>query len=91
MDTEEDRLQHEGESQDSSTVTGQLSCLQCRSRKLKCDRKRPRCERCVKQRETCSYPGSKQRVLGRRKTVRELEERIGGHEHDELFLPEGAD
>ncbi|KAL2157233.1 hypothetical protein VTH06DRAFT_6273 [Thermothelomyces fergusii] len=53
-----------------------LACIRCRSRKLKCDRKRPRCNRCVKRDEACSYPGSRQRGLGSRKTVRELEERI---------------
>jgi hypothetical protein len=54
-----------------------LSCVQCRSRKLRCDRRRPICERCSRQNEKCSYPGLRQRALGRRKTVRELEERIG--------------
>ncbi|KAK4249171.1 hypothetical protein C7999DRAFT_12955 [Corynascus novoguineensis] len=53
-----------------------LSCNRCRSRKLKCDRNRPRCDRCVKQDEPCNYPGSRQRGLGPRKSVRELEQRI---------------
>ncbi|GAB1311575.1 hypothetical protein MFIFM68171_01785 [Madurella fahalii] len=77
METEQLPLRRGGgEGHNSSTLTGQLSCVQCRSRKLKCDRKRPMCDRCVKQNETCSYPGSRLRALGRRKTVRELEERI---------------
>lgn len=54
-----------------------VSCVQCRSRKVRCDRRRPTCERCSRQNEKCSYPGLRQRGLGRRKTVRELEERIG--------------
>ncbi|KAB5543150.1 hypothetical protein GE09DRAFT_968709 [Coniochaeta sp. 2T2.1] len=72
-------LQGSGESPSGSTSSGQLSslsCVQCRSRKLKCDRKRPRCERCARQNERCTYPETKQRGLGRRRTVRELEERI---------------
>lgn len=56
--------------------TGQLSCAQCRGRKLRCDRKRPRCNRCLEKGETCTYPEIRQRNLGRRKTVRDLEERI---------------
>src|SRR4051794_35333707 len=65
-----------------------LSCARCRSRKLKCDRKRPQCDRCLKQSEPCSYPGLRQRGLGPRKTVRELEERIGGLKHDlDLLAP----
>ncbi|KAK0740161.1 hypothetical protein B0T18DRAFT_470723 [Schizothecium vesticola] len=59
-----------------STLTGQLSCTQCRSRKLRCDRKRPRCDRCLEKNESCTYPESRQRGLGRRKTVRDLEERV---------------
>ncbi|KAK4041235.1 hypothetical protein C8A01DRAFT_14989 [Parachaetomium inaequale] len=74
MEAEHPPLRHEGG--DSHGQAGLLSCAQCRSRKLKCDRKRPICGRCVKQNETCSYPGLRQRALGRRKTVRDLEERI---------------
>ena len=58
------------------TSPGQLSCAQCRSRKLKCDRKRPRCDRCLEKNESCTYPEVRQRGLGRRRTVRDLEERI---------------
>ncbi|KAK4233570.1 fungal-specific transcription factor domain-containing protein [Achaetomium macrosporum] len=66
------------EHQRGGTRKGQLSlsCAQCRSRKLKCDRKRPRCDRCVERNEACAYPEIRQRGLGPRKTVRELEERI---------------
>ncbi|KAH8593906.1 hypothetical protein B0O99DRAFT_662465 [Bisporella sp. PMI_857] len=39
----------------------QLSCVQCRRRKLKCDRMRPRCGRCVKLQDSCVYPGSRQK------------------------------
>ncbi|KAK0385849.1 hypothetical protein NLU13_7026 [Sarocladium strictum] len=57
--------------------TTALSCTQCRSRKLRCDRQRPACGRCVAQEQACSYPASRHHAVGRRKTVRELEERIG--------------
>ena len=89
MDTEQDRLRDEegSGSHGGSTVIGHLACIPCRSRKLKCDRGRPNCDRCVKQGETCSYPGSKQRALGRRKTVRELEERIGTLKHRPGIVP----
>lgn len=73
---------YEGEERRSgSALTGPLSCVQCRSRKLKCDRNRPICGRCIQHNETCNYPAPGQRGLGRRKTVRELEERIGGLEY----------
>lgn len=76
-----------GGKQGGTALTGQLSCVQCRNRKLKCDRKLPICGRCIEQKETCSYPGSRLRALGRRKTVRELEERIGWFEHSSGLLP----
>ena len=57
------------------SVPSHLSCVQCRSRKLKCDRQQPVCGRCQRQDEPCGYPESRQRAIGRRKTVRELEER----------------
>ncbi|KAK0702063.1 fungal-specific transcription factor domain-containing protein [Lasiosphaeria miniovina] len=77
METGQLPLRQEGaDSHDETTSTGQLACVQCRSRKLKCDRNRPACNRCVKQNETCNYPGSRLRALGPRKTVRELEKRI---------------
>ncbi|KAK0732265.1 hypothetical protein B0H67DRAFT_96433 [Lasiosphaeris hirsuta] len=60
----------------SGSAAGQLACTQCRSRKLKCDRKRPRCDRCFEKSETCSYPETRHRGLGRRRTVKDLEERI---------------
>ncbi|KAK4121184.1 hypothetical protein N657DRAFT_648005 [Parathielavia appendiculata] len=77
MEAEQTPLRLEGEgSRSGSTATSQLSCAQCRNRKLRCDRKFPRCERCVQLGETCNYPEARQRALGRRRTVRELETRI---------------
>ena len=73
-----------------SSAPNQLSCIQCRNRKLKCDRQWPACDRCLKQNEPCVYPGSRQRAIGRRKTVRELEERIGGlRPYMNAFVPTG--
>jgi hypothetical protein len=74
---EADPLAGEHGRENDGSPSSQLSCVQCRNRKLKCDRKQPICGRCDKQKEACSYPGSKQRNLGRRKTVQELEDRIG--------------
>ncbi|KAL2201934.1 hypothetical protein CC79DRAFT_1315584 [Sarocladium strictum] len=55
----------------------ELSCSRCRSRKLRCDRVRPACGRCVGQSVPCSYPTTRHHAVGQRKSVRELEERIG--------------
>ncbi|GAA5875336.1 hypothetical protein JCM3774_005782 [Rhodotorula dairenensis] len=35
-------------------VTGK-SCANCRTRKVKCDRRYPECSRCLKRKETCDY------------------------------------
>jgi len=43
---------------------------------VRCDRKQPTCDRCTEKSEACAYPGTRQRGLGRRRTVRDLEERI---------------
>ncbi|KAK3320316.1 binuclear zinc transcription factor [Cercophora scortea] len=54
-----------------------LSCYGCRTRKAKCDRIWPRCGRCLKQGESCVYPGSRQSHVGKRKQVRDLEAKLG--------------
>ncbi|KAK4149833.1 transcriptional activator protein acu-15 [Chaetomidium leptoderma] len=53
-----------------------LACVSCRSRKLKCDRKKPICTRCSKARGECAYPESRRKPAFKRKNVRELEERL---------------
>ncbi|TDZ29992.1 Citrinin biosynthesis transcriptional activator ctnR [Colletotrichum spinosum] len=54
----------------------QFSCQQCRSRKLKCDRRRPTCSRCVKIGVDCEYPESRRANFGTRKRVHELESKL---------------
>ncbi|OBT99229.1 hypothetical protein VE01_02747 [Pseudogymnoascus verrucosus] len=54
-----------------------LSCIQCRGKKLKCDRVRPRCARCTRLQEECLYPKSRQKLVGKRIQVKELEARLG--------------
>ena len=54
-----------------------LSCISCRCKKLKCDRRQPSCSRCLASYDTCRYPAARQRNLGKRESVRELRDRIG--------------
>lgn len=54
-----------------------LSCVTCRSRKLKCDRSKPACARCVKVNGECTYPESRRKPTFKRKNVKELEARLG--------------
>ncbi|KAL2752749.1 hypothetical protein ACRALDRAFT_1052542 [Sodiomyces alcalophilus JCM 7366] len=53
-----------------------LACVTCRSRKLKCDRVKPACGRCVKVNWDCVYPESRRKPAVKRRNVRELEERL---------------
>ncbi|KAI3338969.1 hypothetical protein F4824DRAFT_66357 [Ustulina deusta] len=53
-----------------------LSCVTCRSRKLRCDKVKPVCTRCTKVNGDCIYPESRRKPAFRRKNVKELEERL---------------
>ncbi|KAI0512638.1 hypothetical protein F5B22DRAFT_299953 [Xylaria bambusicola] len=53
-----------------------LSCVTCRSRKLKCDKAKPACTRCTKVNGDCVYPESRRKPAFKRKNVKELEERL---------------
>uniref|UniRef100_L2G9U7 Binuclear zinc transcription factor n=1 Tax=Colletotrichum fructicola (strain Nara gc5) TaxID=1213859 RepID=L2G9U7_COLFN len=53
-----------------------LACVTCRSRKLKCDRVKPACSRCVKVKGECVYPESRRKPAFKRRNVKELEERL---------------
>ncbi|GAB1320116.1 Citrinin biosynthesis transcriptional activator ctnR [Madurella fahalii] len=53
-----------------------LACVSCRSRKLKCDRRKPVCTRCEKAGGECVYPESRRKPAFKRRNVRELEERL---------------
>lgn len=54
-----------------------LACVACRSRKLKCNRAKPACSRCLKLKVDCAYPESRRKPASKRRNVVELEERLG--------------
>lgn len=53
-----------------------LACVSCRARKLKCDRTKPACTRCVKVKNECVYPESRRKPTFKRRNVKELEARL---------------
>ncbi|KAL6416129.1 hypothetical protein AUP68_00342 [Ilyonectria robusta] len=55
----------------------QLSCTQCRTRKLKCDRSRPCCGRCIKLGDVCAYPQSRLQPVRRGNKVAESGTKTG--------------
>ncbi|RSL64930.1 hypothetical protein CEP54_004469 [Fusarium duplospermum] len=59
-----------------TTSISRLSCTPCRQKKLKCDRVLPQCGRCARAGEECSFPTSRKVNKGKRKQVRELEEKL---------------
>lgn len=67
----------------SKSSPDSLSCVTCRSRKLKCDRVRPVCTRCQRADggTQCVYPESKRRPTFKRRNVRDLEDRLAQVEH----------
>jgi hypothetical protein len=54
-----------------------LSCRQCRARKLRCDRIMPICGRCIKSGSDCTFPGSRMKQTGNKRSVKDLEARLG--------------
>ncbi|KAI1180153.1 hypothetical protein F4777DRAFT_363724 [Nemania sp. FL0916] len=61
----------------SGGPTGEsLSCVTCRSRKLRCDKVKPVCTRCAKVNGSCVYPESRRKPTFKRRNVQELEERL---------------
>jgi hypothetical protein len=67
---------------DAETATGgaklSLSCLQCRSRKVRCDKTKPGCNRCTASAVDCTYPGARKKpvIVATRPRVKELEARL---------------
>jgi len=53
-----------------------LACVACRARKLKCDRSKPACTRCLKLKADCIYPESRRKPTFKRRNVKELEARL---------------
>ncbi|KAL7934443.1 hypothetical protein V8C35DRAFT_28119 [Trichoderma chlorosporum] len=64
-------------SEASTLGTEPLACVSCRARKLKCDRTKPACTRCVKVKNECVYPESRRKPTFKRRNVKELEARLG--------------
>lgn len=69
------------------SVTEPLACVSCRARKLKCDRTKPACTRCVKVDSQCVYPESRRKPTVKRRNVKELEARLGNNRQTYLTLP----
>ncbi|KAM3558232.1 hypothetical protein ARSEF4850_004712 [Beauveria asiatica] len=63
-------------SADAAAHLEPLSCVSCRAKKLKCDRSKPACARCVKVHGDCLYPESRRKPTFKRKNVKELEARL---------------
>ncbi|KAF4462885.1 Zn(II)2Cys6 transcriptional activator [Fusarium albosuccineum] len=57
-------------------ATEPLACVSCRARKLKCDRTKPACSRCLKVSNDCVYPESRRKPTFKRRNVKELEARL---------------
>ncbi|KAM3560269.1 hypothetical protein MY1884_003017 [Beauveria asiatica] len=66
----------EAPSADAAAHLEPLSCVSCRAKKLKCDRSKPACARCVKVHGDCLYPESRRKPTFKRKNVKELEARL---------------
>ncbi|KAK7414376.1 hypothetical protein QQX98_006741 [Neonectria punicea] len=60
----------------SGSGTEPLACVSCRARKLKCDRIKPACSRCIKVSNDCVYPESRRKPTFKRRNVKELEARL---------------
>ncbi|PVH69740.1 hypothetical protein DL98DRAFT_438392, partial [Cadophora sp. DSE1049] len=53
-----------------------MSCLECRNRKLKCDRRQPHCGKCQRAHRECCYPERKISKGTRRRDTKILEARL---------------
>ncbi|KAJ8128241.1 hypothetical protein O1611_g5396 [Lasiodiplodia mahajangana] len=70
----------------SGGPTGEpLSCVTCRSRKLRCDKVKPVCTRCAKVNGHCVYPESRRKPAFKRRNVKELEERLDAAQVEDLL------
>jgi hypothetical protein len=53
-----------------------ISCIQCRRRKLKCDRAKPSCGTCARLQHQCVYPEGRMKSTTKRRNVKDLEARL---------------
>ncbi|KAK7970281.1 binuclear zinc transcription factor [Apiospora saccharicola] len=65
-----------GEDSPEEQTTEALACVTCRARKLKCNRVKPACSRCVRVKGECVYPESRRKPAFKRRNVKELEARL---------------
>ncbi|CAG1994106.1 unnamed protein product [Fusarium graminearum] len=68
----------ENNAKSENITTAPFSCHQCRKSKLRCDRTRPCCSRCLKQSYECIYSSSRQPYRGtNRGQTKDLEAKLG--------------
>jgi hypothetical protein len=61
-----------------------LSCVECRRRKIKCDRKTP-CSNCLQYKSTiCTYPDNHPPLANRRTAPKATPTSISAHEHQQI-------
>ncbi|KAG4428531.1 hypothetical protein IFR05_015984 [Cadophora sp. M221] len=63
-------------SKTTSATRNFMSCLNCRQRRLKCDRVKPACSTCTKSSHTCEYPTRKRNPSLKRRSYKQLETRL---------------
>lgn len=56
-----------------------MACLECRRRRIRCDNAKPSCQHCTRLSKKCEYAVSDQRRGPKKKSVKQLEERLGKH------------
>ena len=56
-----------------------FACSECKTRKVKCDKTKPTCHRCIRDGAGCHYPTARKRPppLPSRPQVQEMENRLG--------------
>ncbi|OGM50925.1 hypothetical protein ABOM_000715 [Aspergillus bombycis] len=67
-------------------------CLECRSRRKKCDEKPPQCGSCAKKNLICTWPSANSQTLDRRRRGAKLGNNMDGNPHTDIcglaFRPE---
>lgn len=71
----------EEEGQAQPNQMNRLSCLRCKSSKLRCDRRLPSCTRCTQYEKECVFPRQRVSHMGKKKQVRDLDAKLGKSGH----------
>lgn len=74
----------EEEQQVQASQMNRLSCLRCKSSKLRCDRRLPSCTRCTQYEKECIFPRQRVSHMGKKKQVRDLDAKLG--QSDDVIL-----